>query len=160
MTEKPDYEKIGTSLLGEELSMNECQVMTGIMETHHYKDGETLISKSGKEHTLFVLIDGKLDVSDTSEGQEISVYTMKKGEVAGTRAFVDRTPREATLRAVGDTTVYTLEPVTFETLLDKHPRIAYKVMRSLFRITHANLLRLNQQTAQLSNYISKSGGRY
>ncbi|HGX94201.1 MAG TPA: Crp/Fnr family transcriptional regulator, partial [Candidatus Tenderia sp.] len=38
--------------------------------------------------------------------------------------------------------------------------IVYKVMRGLFRITHANLLRMNQEKDQLSNYISKSGGRY
>jgi CRP/FNR family cyclic AMP-dependent transcriptional regulator len=85
---------------------------------------------------------------------------MKVGECAGTRAFVDRAPRRATLKAVGDTTVYTLTPETFETLLDSNPRIVYKVMRGLFRITHMNLMRMNVETQQLSNYINKTGGRY
>lgn len=85
---------------------------------------------------------------------------MSPGEVAGTRAFVDRTPRKATLRAKGEATVYTLEPETFESLLEEQPRIVYKVMRGLFRITHSNLLRMNQEKEQLSNYINKSGGRY
>jgi len=33
---------------------------------------------------------------------------MTAGECAGTRAFVDRSPRKATLRAIGDATVYML----------------------------------------------------
>jgi hypothetical protein len=53
-----------------------------------------------------------------------------------------------------------MEPAAFETLLDKHPRIVYKVMRALFRITHANLMRMNLESQELANYISKSHGRY
>ena len=80
---------------------------------------------------------------------------MKVGECAGTRAFVDRAPRRATLTAVGNTTVYTLSPEDFESLLETQPRIVYKVMRGLFRTTHANLMRMN-----VSNCINKTGGRY
>jgi len=85
---------------------------------------------------------------------------MKEGECAGTRAFVEQSPRRATLRAAGETTVYTLTPQDFESLLDTHPRVAFKVMRALFRVTHANLARMNQETQELTNYISKTHGRY
>ena len=85
---------------------------------------------------------------------------MQSGECAGTRAFVDRSPRQATLRAIGPATVYTMLPERFETLLESHPRIVYKVMRALFRTTHINLVRIFQETEQLTNYITKTGGRY
>ena len=85
---------------------------------------------------------------------------MTKGECAGTRAFVDRTPRKATLRAIGNATIYTLTPDAFESLLDSHPRIVYKVMRALFRVTHSNLMRMNQESRELANYITKTHGRY
>jgi CRP-like cAMP-binding protein len=65
-----------------------------------------------------------------------------------------------TLTAVGDTVVYTLEPEDFESLLETHPRVVYKFMRGLFRLTHQNLTRMNEVTQQLSNYITKTGGRY
>lgn len=160
MSDKPDFEKIGASVLGGELTLKECDVLSDIMAVHKFKDGEELVSESGTEHTLFVLIEGKMKVISETDGQPKHVYTMKIGEVAGTRAFVDRTPRKATLQAEGDTTVYTLEPDAFESLLDSQPRIVYKVMRSIFRITHSNLLRMNQETEQLSNYINKTHGRY
>jgi CRP-like cAMP-binding protein len=85
---------------------------------------------------------------------------MHAGECAGTRAFIDRTTRKATLVAKGAATVYTLEPDAFETLIDGNPRLIYKVMSALFRNTHTNLIRMNKEAEQLSNYISKTQGKY
>lgn len=160
MTDKVDYKLLRASAVGEDLSEQECQVLAGIMGVRQLRDGELLVAEGQAENTLFILIDGHLAVTGNVLGQEIVVYTMKKGEVAGTRAFVDRTPRKATLRAVGETTVYTMKPDDFESLLNKHPHIVYGVMRALFRITHANLMRMNQESQELVNYVSKIRGRY
>jgi len=160
MSEAADFRNVGSSSLGKELSLKECEVIAGVMQVTHLGDGEQLVGQSGSENTLFLLVDGYLDVLSDMEGKLVTVYTMSKGEVAGTRAFVDRSPRKATLRAKGKATVYSMEPDEFEALLERHPQIVYKVMRGLFRITHSNLLRMNKETEQLANYISKSGGRY
>lgn len=161
MSEIPNFEELGHTAIGEELSINECKVLANVMKVRHVKKGERLVSEKGSEHTLFVLFKGELAViSQQQDEKEQTVYTMKPGEVAGTRAFVDRSPRKATLQAATDSIVYTLEPYDFESLLDSKPRILYKVMRSLFRLTHSNLLRMNKETEQLSNYISRSHGRY
>ena len=160
MSKAPECEPIVDSSLGQELEKDECQVLTTVMGIRDLKDGVILVKEGEKDTTLFVLTSGKLAVSSVIEGKDITVYNMKVGEVAGTRAFVDRAPRRATLKAVGNTTVYTLKPQNFESLLDTQPRIVYKVMRGLFRITHMNLMRMNVETQQLSNYINKTGGRY
>jgi CRP-like cAMP-binding protein len=155
-----DYKLVRNSSVGSELHEEEAKVLAGVLEVRQLKNAELLVSEGGSEQTLFILISGKLGVLSTAGGKEKLVHTMKEGECAGTRAFVDRTPRKATLRAVGNATVYTLTPEAFETLVDDHPRLAYKVMRALFRNTHANLMRMNQETQELSNYINKSQGRY
>ncbi|VAW89223.1 hypothetical protein MNBD_GAMMA17-475 [hydrothermal vent metagenome] len=160
MGKQANIEIIGTSTLGNELSLKECEVVAHIMEVRHLNDGEFLINESGHEHTLFLLADGKLDVINSNLNSDSAVYAMAPGEVAGTRAFVERTPRRASLRSAGNTTIYTLEPTPFEELLKTRPDIVYKVMRALFRITHENLRRMNRETAQLTNYINKSNGRY
>jgi len=158
--EQPNIEIIGTSTLGNELSLKECEVMANIMEVRQLNNGEFLINESGHEHTLFLLAAGKLAVISANQNSDNTVYEMAPGEVAGTRAFVERTPRRASLRAAGNATIYTLEPTPFEKLLKTRPDIVYKVMRALFRITHENLRRMNRETAQLTNYINKSNGRY
>jgi CRP/FNR family transcriptional regulator, cyclic AMP receptor protein len=33
-------------------------------------------------------------------------------------------------------------------------------MRAMFRITHANLLRMNLETQQLTEYVTKTHGHY
>lgn len=160
MSNQPDCKVIQDSSLGKELGEQECNILGSIMEVKTYPDGTDLVKEGGTDHTLFLLVSGKLQVIVNNGGQEAILYTIQPGESAGTRAFVDRTPRTATLRAVGDCTVYTMEPERFETLLDEHPHLVYKVMRAIFRITHANLIRMNQETQQLENYITKTRGRY
>lgn len=161
MSNTADYRLVRNSSVGAELHEDEAKTMAAILGVRHLQDDELLVSEGGNEQTLFILASGKLAVlSSAAEGKQNLVYTMKEGECAGTRAFVDRTPRKATLRAIGNATVYTLTPDAFETLVDAHPRLAYKVMRALFRNTHANLMRMNQESQELSNYIYKSQGRY
>lgn len=152
---------LANSLLGRDLDEKECTVLGGLMGSRQLQDGEDLVREGDDAtRTLFILAAGRVTVYGKVAGKETALYHMKVGECAGTRAFVEMTPRQATLRAVGDTTVYTLEPVDFESLLDTHPRIVYKFMRGLFRQTHANLMRMDAESQQLSNYITKTGGRY
>ncbi|HEC19561.1 MAG TPA: cyclic nucleotide-binding domain-containing protein [Gammaproteobacteria bacterium] len=160
MSKKPDCEAIVDSSLGQELERDECLVLTSVMKVRELKDGEVLVKEGEDDNRLFILTKGKLIVSNEVDGKDTPVYTMKVGEVAGTRAFVDLAPRRATLTAEGDTEVYTMVPEDFERLLETHPRIVYKVMRGLFRLTHMNLMRMNVETQELANYIHKSGGRY
>ena len=161
MSNKADYKLIGKSSVCSEITEDETKVLAAIMGVRQLKDGELIVSEGETDQTLYILASGKIGViSANADGRQNLVHTMTAGECAGTRAFVDRTPRRATLRAIGDATVYMLIPEAFDTVVDSHPRLAYKVMRALFRVTHANLMRMNQETQQLSNYINKTQGRY
>jgi len=160
MSQNIDASKLASSSLGLGLSNDEATVLGSIMSVLQAKKGDKLVKEGEDDATLFVLVEGSLGVNSVIEGKTKLVYTMKVGECAGTRAFVDKSPRKASLIALSDSIVYTLKPADFETLLESSPKIVYKVMCALFKITHSNLMRMNQETEQLSNYISKSGGRY
>ncbi len=161
MSDATDYKIVRNSSLGGELTEEEARQLAARMAVRHFQDGEFLVKEGDIYRSLFLLAEGQLTVTSLNlQGEEKRVYTMKVGECAGTRAFVKNTPRRATLRAVGATTAYTLSPEDLEKLLDDHPRVAFKVMCALFRITHANLARMSQETEQLTNYINKTNGRY
>lgn len=160
MSSGPSCESVIDSVLGQELDKDECQILTNVMNVKHLSDGEYLVKEGDNDTHLFILTGGKLVVSSMKDGKDMDVYSMKVGECAGTRAFVDRAPRQASLRAVGNTTVYALDPADFESLLTEHAGVVYKVMRGLFRLTHMNLMRMNSETQMLSNYINKTGGRF
>jgi CRP-like cAMP-binding protein len=160
MSNEIRVELICKSSIGKDLTLGEGRILGAVMGVKHLKDGEMLSKEGEASSTLYILIEGQLNLFEDKEGKGEVRYTMSKGECDGTRAFIDRSARKATLVAKGDTTVYTLEPDAFETLIDSNPRVIYKVMRELFRNTHTNLIRMNREAEQLSNYINKSQGRY
>ena len=160
MGTKISIELMGQSSIGKDLTSAECKTLCSVMGVKKLKDGEMLSKEGDAAGTLFILIEGKLNLYADKDGKGAVLYTMHHGECAGTRAFIDRTTRKATLVANGDATVYTLEPAAFESLIDGNPRIIYKVMCALFRNTHTNLIRMNQEAEQLSNYINRTQGRY
>ncbi|EGV31150.1 putative transcriptional regulator, Crp/Fnr family [Thiorhodococcus drewsii AZ1] len=153
-------EAIKNSALGAELDPDECQVLADRMGTLSLAADETLVEEGDERHTLFLLAAGRLCVCRRVGTSEEIVHHMRPGECAGTRAFVDRSVRKAGLRAEIDSQVMTLEPVDFEALIDSHPRLVFKMMRAIFRITHSNLMRMNRESAEMRNYLLKTGGRY
>lgn len=156
-----DFKNVRNSTVGTELTEDKAKLLAEKLGVRQLKDGELLVQEGEADQTLFILATGKLAVtSKDAQGVEQAVYTMKEGECAGTRAFVEQSPRKATLRSVGDSTVYTLSPADFESLLDVEPHLAFMVMRALFRVTHANLSRMNRESKELANYITKTQGRY
>jgi len=111
MSNKADYRLIGKSTVCSEITEDEAKTLAAIMGVRQLKDGELLVSEGEAVQTLFILASGKLGViSASADGRENLVHTMTEGECAGTRAFVDRTPRKATLRAIGNATVYDADP--------------------------------------------------
>jgi len=161
MSEVADFKVVRNSTIGTELSEDKARLLAEKMGVRHLKDGEVLVKEGASDQTLFVLAQGRVDfISKDENGVEQASSSMKEGECAGTRAFVEQKPRRGTLISVGDSTVYTLTPQDFETVLDEHPRIAFMVMRALFRETHANLSRKNRESEELANYINKTQGRY
>jgi len=160
MNDSIDRKKLTDSFLGQELDQGESGTLQGILESQTLTDGQTLVSEGDDDFRLFLLAEGRLEVLSAGHGELEHVYLMSPGEFAGTRAFVDRVPRQATLRARGEAVVYSLAPDALESLLETEPKLVYKVMRALFRITHVNLMRMNKEAQELANYVYKRGGRY
>jgi CRP/FNR family cyclic AMP-dependent transcriptional regulator len=161
MSEQPDYRVIRQSPLGQELSDEECRTLANIMEIRRLRDGEILVREGEANSSMHIVTAGQLAVTTTTEeGETVTLYVLKTGEFAGTRAFVDRTPRKATLRAMGESEVYVLDPDPFEALLGGHPHLVFSVMRAIFRTVHNLLMRIDMENAQLLNYINRQHGRY
>ncbi|MCF7991393.1 MAG: cyclic nucleotide-binding domain-containing protein [Thiohalocapsa sp.] len=160
MNEVNKSDVLAGSKLGTELDETERALLAEKMGVISLATSETLIREGEDRRTLFLLASGRLCVCKRVGDAEEAVYQMRPGETAGTRAFIDGSPRKAELRADTDSIVLTLEPADFEALVDSQPRLVYKVMRAIFRITHGNLMRMNLETAEMRNYMLRSGGRY
>jgi len=155
-----DGKHLKDSFLGEELDDSDIAALRSVMTIKAVDDGDFLAEEGSSDRHLYLLAEGGLEVLTLQHGEQTHIYAMAPGEFAGTRAFIDGTPRSASLRARQDSVVYCLEPGPFETLIESHPRLVYKIMRAIFRITHLNLMRMNREAQELANYVYKIGGRY
>ncbi|MBS3936701.1 MAG: cyclic nucleotide-binding domain-containing protein [Sulfuritalea sp.] len=141
---------IRNSELGRYLSDMDCEALVTVMNVRDLADGEVLVEEGDTDSTLFFLVEGCLEVIARTDGRRRVVNTMKPGDSAGIRSFVERTPRQVRLRAKGPTTVYAIRPDDFELLLETHPRQAYSFMRGLFRMLNINLERMHRKLFKLS----------
>lgn len=150
-----------SSTITEELSDAEVEILASLFDIQDFKSGVTIV-KQGDElpDNLYILANGDIEVKFRSGTQESTIHILKPGDLAGIINFVGGMQSSATLYAVGDTKVLSLERAKFESLVNSHPMIVYKVMRGVVRNVHGIVRRVNSETAELSNYIYRARGRY
>lgn len=152
-----------TSTITEELSDAEVDILAGLFEVRDYKAGEAIVQPDGDHpDNLYILAHGDIEVRLQSGEGESTIHVLKPGDLAGMITFVGGAASQvsAALYAVGNTKVLSLERAKFETLINSHPMIVYKVMRGVARNMHGIVRRVNVQSAELSNYIYRTHGRY
>ena len=151
------------STITEELSDAEVEIIKGLFEVQDYKTGEIIVQPGDKQpDNLYILAHGDIEVKIESGSEESIIHVLKPGDLAGIITFVGGAASDisATLYAVGKTKVLSMARAEFEKLINTHPMIVYKVMRGVVRNVHGIVRRVNSQSAELSNYIYRTHGRY
>ncbi len=152
---------IQDSPLGRELSPEQCEKLAEVVAVLGLKDGEYLLEEAHQDETLYVIVDGRLEVVKcTALDDCVSLQLLKQGDMAGELGFIDGQPHSAGLRALSNCTVFSLDKSTLEAFLDTDPDLVYKVMRAIIRTVHVILRNMNMQHVEMTNYISKQHGRY
>jgi len=161
MSELSNYQIVCESPLGPELEEDECRALAEIIGTRELSDGQVLIKEGSTDDSLHVIIQGRLAVTrNVGGGENVTLHLLQPGDFAGEMGFIDGHEHSATLRAVGDTSIYVIHRDSFESLIQTHPKLVYEVMRAIIRSVHATMRRMNQQFVEMNNYIVKSHGRY
>jgi CRP/FNR family cyclic AMP-dependent transcriptional regulator len=152
-----------TSTITDELSDAEVEVIKGLFNVQDYKPGEIIVQPGDAQaDNLYILAHGDIEVRIASGEEESTIHVLKPGDLAGVITFVGGAASDisATLYSVGKTKVLSMARAEFEKLINSHPMIVYKVMRGVVRNVHGIVRRVNSQSAELSNYIYKTHGRY
>ena len=152
-----------TSIIAEELTDTEIQILAKLCKVQDYKPGEVIVQPGEKNpDNLYILAHGEIQVKIHSSEGEAAIYVLKPGDLADIITFVGgaASQHSATLYAKGDAKVLSLPRAKFETLIDSHPMIEYKVMRGIVRYVHGIVRNMNAKSAELSNYIYRSSGGY
>jgi CRP/FNR family transcriptional regulator, cyclic AMP receptor protein len=148
-----------SSPLAAELTPPEIEVLAGLVSIRALKDGEVLLPEGSRDAHLHVIVTGKVDVARTSGLGRTLLYRLEPGDLVGELSFMDDEPRYAALVAAGATEVLVLARSDLEMLIERSPRIVYKVMRAIMRVTHRVQRRLSLQLRDMENYIYRTGAK-
>jgi CRP-like cAMP-binding protein len=154
-------ELVAKSLLAKELSPGDVEIVAGLVHLHHLEDGQVLSPEGEPDSRMHLVVNGALAVSRRgSDGQWENLHVMTAGDLVGELSFLDGTPRFAALRAAGRTEILSLDRADLESLVEKHPWIAYRLMRAIVRFTHGLQRRMSMQSAELMHYLYKNQAKY
>lgn len=154
-------ELIRNSALISDLSPKQCDDLSAITTVRELANGEVLIEEGECDETLHIVGSGRLSVERKAYGgTNVMLHVLKPGDLAGEMGFVDGTEHTATLSALGETVIISLRRQDLESILPDNPELVYGVMRGIIRTAHRILREMNLQHVELTNYITKTHGRY
>ena len=161
MSDVEKYVTTCATLLNEDITDDECGVLTGAFKLQKLAAGEILLREGEVDAVLYIVIDGDLLATREAGGGEYVVLShLKPGDIAGAMGFIDGNSHSATLRANKGSHVLTLHRDALEGMVDAHPQLVFKVMKMIIRSVHRTLLSMNRQFVEMNNYIMKEHGRY
>ena len=161
MTDAAIVDALSRSRLATELTPEQCLSLASTMTVSDLRQGEVLVREGETDDHLYVVTSGALGVVKAAGTEnELTLNVMRPGDVVGELSFLDGATRFASLLALSETRVLGLSRGDLEAMLDRDPHLLYRIMRAIVRIVHDIQRRLSMQTAELTNYLYKTHGRY
>ena len=96
-----------------------------------YNDGEVIIRQGESGDCLYVIQKGKVEVIDESGESEMKLAELGETEFFGEMGLFEKDVRSATVKAIGETKVLTIDKRNFYQTIQKDPSIAYRLLEKL-----------------------------
>jgi CRP-like cAMP-binding protein len=96
-----------------------------------FRDGEYIVQQGEIGECMYVIQSGTVDVVRRSGNQEFSLAELGEGEFFGEMALFDREVRSASVRALGEVWVLTLEKRSFLRRVRSDPSLAFRVLEKM-----------------------------
>jgi CRP/FNR family transcriptional regulator len=97
-----------------------------------YKDGEEIICEGEDGNCMFVIQEGEVEVLIAGdEEKEIRLGVRGEGEFFGEMAIFDRDVRSATVRALGEARVLTVDKKNFMRRVHEDPSLAFRLVETM-----------------------------
>ncbi|HBO84068.1 MAG: hypothetical protein A2073_01785 [Deltaproteobacteria bacterium GWC2_42_11] len=137
-----------------DLTEDELKALSPIVGKKNFKVGDVIFRENEEGPFLYVIKKGEVKVCKTTpEGESLTLTLMKDGDIFGEMSFLDGRPHSATIIAISDTEAYTIAKADFENMVDKQPRMVYRLMRQIVFNIHAIVRGMNTRYMEMVNYM-------
>jgi CRP/FNR family transcriptional regulator len=109
-----------------------------------YHDREVIVRQGEAGDGLFVIQEGRLEILSESDGRETRLRIAGEGELIGEMAVFEREVRSATVRALGEARVLTLDRRNFLRRINEDPSLAFRLVETMSR-------RIRELSAEIVN---------
>jgi len=97
-----------------------------------YANGEVITRQGEIGDCMYVVQRGQVEIIlESPDGSETGVAVIKEGDLFGEMAILEKLPRSATARAIGEARVLTVDRRTFLRRVKEDPTLALNIFRSL-----------------------------
>jgi len=125
-----------------------------------YGDGEVIVRQGESGNCMFVIQAGRVEVVREGEAGEVRVAALEKGDTFGEMAIFEHEVRSATVRALGEARVMTVDKRTFLKRVQEDPTLAFNILRMMcerIRRQNSELFELQHRLGDLESGADESG---
>lgn len=154
MAKPAEAKLIADSLLGTDLSLEECEILSEIVKYRSLELDEVLFEPDTLDGNLYLLAEGKLEILKVvNNNNTVSINILKEGSMIGELSFLDGAAHTMRIKARKPSKVLCLSRNDFEALLETHPKVVFNVMRSILRFSHKLQRKMLQESIDMQRMV-------
>lgn len=96
-----------------------------------YQDGEVIVRQGEVGDCMFVIQEGKVEVVAEMGDSEVRLAVREEGDFFGEMAIFERDVRSATVRALGEVRVLTVDKKNFLRRIHEDPSLAFRLVETM-----------------------------
>lgn len=98
-----------------------------------YLEGEIVVRQGSEGDCMFVILEGQVEVLSESDGSSVRIAVLGQGDIFGEMAIFQKEARTATVRALADTRLLTVDKRAFLSRIEEDPSLAFRIVETLSR---------------------------
>ncbi len=134
----------------DKLTFEEMEILGSKVSSYQFKEGEVLFHEGAHGDSMYFVVDGVLEIAKQSEeGKQFVIANISKGQSVGEMAIIEGIVRSATVRAKTEGSLLALRRGDFDALLEEHPKIGVKILKSVSCLLSMNLRKTSLELIKL-----------
>jgi CRP/FNR family transcriptional regulator len=109
-----------------------------------YQNGEVIVRQGEVGDCMFVIQEGEVEIIAEMEDCEVRLAVRKEGDFFGEMAIFERDVRMATVRALGEVRVLTVDKKNFLRRIHEDPSLAFRLVETM----SSRIRELSEEVAQ------------
>jgi len=114
------------------------------------KKGEVLFKKDEKSNSLYLVESGEFVVTDERPGRKVFLSSIRPGGLIGEMAFLDESPRSATVTVKEDAVIWRMTKEDFLRVLLEDPSLGARLLMAVGSLLVERLRRADAALTSLS----------